>query len=103
MKTLTEIKHQTRQEKLQILQQVINESFKEPFEASERFLNNIIDKTCNKAPNIYAFEDGYELYTVDIEIADYREGKNDHTQFIDVYIAEKYYEETGCYETYYAL
>lgn len=103
MKTLSEIKNQTKQEQLEILQAVINESFKEPFEASERFLNDIFDKASNKNPNLYAVEEGYELYTVDVEIAGYSEGKNDYTQFIDVYIAEKYDEETGEYDVHYAI
>lgn len=103
MKTLSEIKNQTTKEKLEILQQVINESFKEPFEASERFLEYIFNQTECKNGIQYGYEDGFKLLTVDIEIAGYREGKNDHTQFIDVYIADKYDEETEEYEVFFAL
>lgn len=103
MKTLSEIRNQTTEEKLEILQQVINDSFKKPFEASERFLEHIFNQTDCKYGIQYGEEDGFKLLTVDIEIAGYSEGKHDHTQFIDVYIADKYNEETGDYETYYAL
>lgn len=103
MRTLAEIKNQTKQEQLNILQAVINDSFKKPFEASQGFLDEIFDKASQKIGTQYAEEDGYILTTVDVEIAGYSKGKHDHTQFIDVYIAESYDEEKDEFYTYYAL
>ena len=105
MKTLNEIKNQTKKEALTILQQFVNKSVKEPYEVDERTLNWVYERAAEKADFATPDEiqDGYELYDLDIEYCNHNEGVNDYTQHITVSVAVYFNEETEEYHEYFAL
>lgn len=103
MKTLSEIKNQTKQEQLEILQQVINESFKEPFEASKDMLDWVYEEADLEIGLEYAWKNGYSLFCSKVDISKYIKNQNNQAQYIYVYIAEHYDEKKDKYYRHYAL
>lgn len=105
MKTLAEIRNQTKQEQLKILNAFVKENGREDFGADERSLNWLFDKASEKADYVepYAVEDGFKLYEVDIEYFGNLDGKNGCPHFITVYVADYFNEETGEFKTYCAI
>lgn len=105
MKTLNEIKNQTKKEALAILQQFVNESVKKPYEVDERTLNWVYERASEKVDFATPdkTEEGYKLYDLDIEYCGHNEGINDYTQHITVYAAIYFDEETEEYSEYFAL
>ena len=105
MKTLSEIKHQTKQEALSILSAFVKEYGREDFGADTRSLDLLYNKASEKADYAepYAFEDNFKLYEVDVEYFDNFDGKNGCPYHMTVYIADYWNEETNECQTYYAL
>lgn len=106
MKTLSEIKNQTMEEKLEILSAFVKENGREDFGADTRSLRWLFDKASERIDYTepYAVEDNFKLYEVDIEYFGNLDGKNGVPRHITVYVADNFNEETGeGTEIYFAL
>lgn len=106
MKTLSEIKNQTREEKVEILSAFVKEYGREDFGVTDKSLEWLF----NRASEIsgyaepYAIEDGFKLYEVDVEYFGNFDGKNGVPHHITVYVADNFNEEIGeGTEMYYSL
>lgn len=106
MKTLSEIRNQTKQENLKILSAFVKENGREDFGADERSLNWLFDQASEKADYAepYDIENGFKLYEVEVEYFGNFDGKNGRPAHITVYVADNFNEETEeGNEVYYAL
>lgn len=105
MKTLSEIKNQTKQEALSVLSAFVKEYGREDFGADTRSLEWLFNKASEKADYVepYAIEDNFKLYEVEVEYFGNFDGKNGVPHHITVYVADNDNEETGECKTYYAI
>lgn len=105
MKTLSEIKNQTKQEQLKVLSDFVKENGREDFGADTRSLEWLFNKASEKADYVepYAVEDNFKLYEVEVEYFGNFDGKNGHPAHITVYVANYLNEDTGEFKTYYAI
>ena len=103
MKTLSEIKNQTKQEQLEILQQIVNEAFEEPFNVSKDMLDWVYEEADLEIGFEYNWEDGYALFCSMVDISKYIKNENNQAKYIYVYIAEHYDAKKDKYYRYYAL
>lgn len=106
MKTLSEIKNQTVEEKLEILSAFVKENGREDFGADTRSLEWLFNKAIEKADFVepYAVEDNFTLYEVEVEYFGNFNGKNGVPRHITVYVTDNFNEETDeDTEIYFAL
>lgn len=106
MKTLSEIKNQTKQEQLKILSAFVKENGREDFGADRGSIEWLFNKASEKADYVepYAVEDNFKLYEVEVEYFGNFDGKNGVPRHITVYVADNFNEETGeGTEMYFAL
>lgn len=105
MKTLQEIKNQTKQEALSILSAFVKEYGREDFVASATALKWLFNQASEKADFMepYAIEEDFKLFEIEVEYFGNFDGKNGHPAYITVYVADDWNEEKDEYKTYYAL
>lgn len=105
MKTLSEIKNQTKQEALSILSAFVKENGREDFGADERSLEWLLHQADERVDysEPYAVEEDFKLYEVEVEYFRSFDGKNGVPRHITVYVADYWNEEKDEFKTYYAL
>lgn len=105
MKTLNEIKNQSEKEKLDILSLFVKENGREDFGVDTRALNSLFEDAVEKSDfaTPYTEEEGFKLYEVEVEYFGKFDGKNGIPAHITVYVGDKFDEEKGVCETYFAL
>ncbi len=105
MKTLNEIKKQTKEDNLNTLKSFVKEFAKKEYETDYDSLNWLFERACAKMDykEPYKVEEGFNLYEIDVEYLRDFESSCGQAVEINVYVADKYNEEKDEYVTYYAL